>query len=96
MSNICTIWEPSYEQKRDLGHITLKIVAHDEQKRDSAQITLKIVTDGWRTAGKERFLDKLGMTNVYRTGHNEKRQPMRLPFEVERKTRLELATPTMI
>ena len=46
MSNICTIWEPSYEQKRDLGHITLKIVAHDEQKRDSGQITLKIVTGG--------------------------------------------------
>jgi len=27
-----------------LGHITLKIVAHDEQKQDSRQITLKIVT----------------------------------------------------
>ena len=34
----------AYEQKRDLGHITLKFVAHDEQKRDSGQITLKIVT----------------------------------------------------
>ena len=36
----------AYEQKRDLGHITLKIVVHDEQKRDSGQITLKIVTGG--------------------------------------------------
>ena len=41
------------EQKRDLGHITLKIVAPDEQKRDLGHITLKIVTGGWRTAGND-------------------------------------------
>ena len=39
--------QAEYEQKRDLGHITLKIVAHDEQKRDSGQITLKIFTGSW-------------------------------------------------
>ena len=40
-------FKQAYEQKRDLGHITLKIVAHDEQKRDLGHITLKIVTGGW-------------------------------------------------
>ena len=45
--------QAEYEQKRDLGHITLKIVAHDEQKRDLGHITLKIVTGGWRTAGND-------------------------------------------
>jgi hypothetical protein len=41
-----------------LGHITLKIVAHDEQKQDLGHITLKIVTGGWRTAGNDESNDE--------------------------------------
>jgi hypothetical protein len=57
-------FKQAYEQKRDLGQITLKIVAHDEQKRDSAYITLKFVTGGWRTAGNDESNEESSAENV--------------------------------